>query len=478
MLGLFSTLSLGARSLQAQQTAVEIAGQNLANVNNRAYTRQRVQIQTSPAINTGIGPQGTGAQAVAIQQLRDLLVESQIRSEASVGGYWTAQQKALQYAQTGLGEFIDRNADAVGSASSGTGALSGLADELNGLFNAFQSVATATATTSPDALTERQALLHHAEVLASRFNQSADRLGQLSSQLDESLRQDLDAANQLLGDIASLNQQIMSSEIGDTGRANELRDLREQKLGQLGQLVNFDAVENNRGVDLSIAGVPLVTGMNVNDTLEDYYGVNGELLVRTVTSATALPLSRGSLAGTMAARDGAVKSLRDGLDTLTGALIAEVNNLHRAGFSLTGSTGADFFTGTNAASIAVNPGLQDNPALIQIAGASGAAGDNSVALALAHLADAAQATLGNQTFAGDYARLVANLGGELSGANDQLSAHEAVARMLQQQRDSVSGVSIDEEMSDLVRFQRAYQASARIITTVDEMLQTVLSLKS
>lgn len=477
MLGLFSTLSLGARSLQAQQTAVEIAGQNLANVNNRAYTRQRVQIQTSPAINTGIGPQGTGAQAVALQQLRDAMVEQQILSESSNAGFLTARQQALQYAQTGLGEFIDRNADATGSATSGTGALSGMADELNGLFNAFQSVATATAAASPNALTERQALLNQAQLLADRFNQSATRLSKLSGQLDESLKQDLATANELLSGIATLNQQIMGSELGATGVANDLRDLRQQKLQELGQLVNFETTEFNGGVDISIGGVPLVTGMNVTDTLEAHYGGNGELLVRTVTSVTDLNPTGGALAGVIDVRDGALKALRDGLDSLAGALITEVNNLHRTGFSLTGSTGADFFTGTNAATLAVNQGLKDNPALIQIAGASGAAGDNAVGLALAHLADSAQATLGNQTFSDDYGRLVAQLGAELSGANDQLSAHEVVARMLQQQRDAVSGVSIDEEMSDLVRFQRAYQASARIISTVDEMLQTVLSLK-
>src|SRR5436190_13882297 len=103
MLGLFSTLNLGARSLQTQQTGVEITGQNLANVNNPAYARQRVNIETSFTINTAIGPFGTGAQVVSVQQLRDYLLDGQIRDETSLGGYWNSQQSALQNAQAQLG---------------------------------------------------------------------------------------------------------------------------------------------------------------------------------------------------------------------------------------------------------------------------------------------------------------------------------------------------------------------------------------
>lgn len=475
MLGLFSTLNLGARSLQAQQTAVEVAGQNLANVNNPAYTRQRVQIQTSPAINTGIGPQGTGAQATAIQQLRDTLIEAQMRSETSVGGYWTSLQRALQYTQAGLGEFIDRNADALSSSTPGTGALSSMADELNGLFSAFQSVAT-----SPTSLTERQALLNSAQMLATRFNQSSQRLADISTGLDQSLQQDVDAANTLLTDIASLNDSIMGSEFNNSGAANDLRDQREQKLQELAKLVNFDSTENSDGgVEIGINGVNLVSGALVGNTLETFVSGGGQLLVRSngVSGTFPLGLSGGSMAGTIDARDGTLKTLRDGLDLLAGSLITELNNLHRPGFSLTGSTGEDFFTGTNAANIGINQTLKDNPSLIQAAGVSGAAGDNTVALSIARLAGQAEAALGNHTFSGKYAQLVANLGHGLSSANNQLAEHDAVATMLQRQRDSVSGVSIDEEMSDLVRFQRAYQASAKIISTVDEMLQTVLSLK-
>ena len=147
MLGLFGTLNLGTRSLQTQQTAIEVAGQNLANVNNAAYARQRVLLQTSVTLPSAIGPQGTGAEAASIQQIRDLLLDGQMQNELSVGGYWESQQRALQYAQVSLGEIINTN--------SPDGVTTGLSSDLNALFAAFQSLAT-----SPSSMTERQLLIN------------------------------------------------------------------------------------------------------------------------------------------------------------------------------------------------------------------------------------------------------------------------------------------------------------------------------
>src|SRR5438046_655747 len=140
MLGLFGTLNLGTRALQAQLAGVDVAGQNIANINNPAYARQRVNIQTSIALPTAAGLEGTGADVVSIQQLRNVFVDDSMQNELSVGAYWDTQQQALESAQGGLGEFIDRQAQGLsGSASaSATGAAQGLGDQLSGLFNAFQ----------------------------------------------------------------------------------------------------------------------------------------------------------------------------------------------------------------------------------------------------------------------------------------------------------------------------------------------------
>ncbi len=472
MLGLFGTLNMGTRALQAQQTAVEVAGQNLANVNNRAYARQRVDLQTSAALSTSIGSQGTGVEIAGIQQIRDTLLDGQVRGELSVGGFWEAKQNALQSAQSSLGEVYDRTADSTSATSDAT-ATTGLADDLTSLFNAFQSVAT-----TPTSLTSRQLLISQAESLASRFNQTAERLDDLSASLDTALSADVTAANQLLSTIAQLNDRISDAEFGG-GPANDLRDLREQRLEELAKLVNIETANiDGSGTDLSVSigGVVVVAGRDVLDTLQTFDAGNGQLLVRTATAGASLDLTGGTMQGRIDARDGVLKTLQDDLDTLASALITEVNAVHRTGYSLTGSTGADFFTGTDAASISVSRTLKDDPSLIQAAGTPGAVGDNTVALALARLADTSLAGLGNQPFGSAYGRTVASLGNGLADANNQLADHEAVKALLLKQRDSVSGVSLDEEMADLIRFQKAYQASARIVSAVDQMLDVVVNL--
>ena len=169
--------------------------------------------------------------------------------------------------------------------------------------------------------------------------------------------------------------------------------------------------------------------------------------------------------------------MRTEVNGLAAVLITEVNALHSTGFSLTGSTGANFFTGTNAADIDVNSALLSDPALLQVSGTNGAVGDNQVALALGQLANQAQVSLAGRTFSQNYGQNVAGFGNALSSVNRELSDQTAVGDMLLRQRDSVSGVSLDEEMTDLVKFQKAFEASAHLITTVDEMLDTVLNLK-
>jgi flagellar hook-associated protein 1 FlgK len=473
MLGLFGTLNLAARSLQTQMMGVEVAGQNLANVNTAGYSRQRVDIQTSPAITTSIGAEGTGANAVAIQQLVNSLLNSQIQNQSSVTGYWNAQQSALQAAQTNLGEFLNGTGSTDGTSATSAATSSGLSDQLNNLFSAFQSLAT-----SPTSLTARQAVINQAQTLAATFNQIDGQLTTLGDALNTSVSNDVDAANKLLADIAHLNGQISYAEFNG-GTANDLLDAREQDLENLSQLVNLQtSTGTGNAVNISIGGQTLISGNQVLDTLQTYDAGGGKLLVQTATGGAPLTLTGGSIQGTIDARDGALATTQASLNTLAATLITQVNAIHSGGYSLTGSTGANFFNGTGAGSITVNAALVENPNLIQTSGSATAGGDNAVALQLAQLANAKLSGLNNQTFSDAYSQTVAGLGNALQTANNQVSNQSIVTTMLQSQRSSISGVNIDEEMTNLMGFQRAYQASAQLVTTVDSMLQTVLNMKN
>ena len=462
MLGLFATLNVSQRALQANQQAIEVAGHNIANINNPAYTRQRVLLQTSAPIQTAQGSVGTGVDVAQVAAVRNQILDNNIVSESSTTGSLSAQQDALQTAQSALGEQLDSNGTPV----------AGLSASLSNFFNSWQALSA-----DPSNLAARQTVVQNSAGLASQFRAVDQRLGDLQSQLNTQLTQGVNSANTLLQDIARLNQQIEGSESGSSGLANDLRDTRQQKLEALSTLVKFDVSTGiSGGVNISVGGVTLVNETSVSDQLQTYDPGSGLLGLRAQTAGTTLTPTSGQLAGTMSARDGAVADLRSSINTLASNLITNVNSLHTPGFALDGSSSTPFFTGSSAADIQVNGALQSDPSRVQASGSAGNAGDNQVARSISSLANQAQAALGGITISQKYSAAVSGIGSSLAGVTQGIADQKSVTDLLGAQRSSLSGVSMDEELADLTRYQKAYEASARVMSTVTTMLDTVINL--
>lgn len=477
MLGLFGVLNMGARSMGVQRAGVEIAGQNLANVSNPAYARQRVAITSSITVQSEVGPQGTGSEVANIVSMRNAILDNQIQSEASAHGMLQAKQNALQYAQAALGTQIDRMASGAegATAAQGVGGGHSIADSLGELFSAFQSLSS-----NPTSMAERQTLMMKAESLASQFRQLDSRIGQLNNQLNRTIDSDVVMVNQTLTNIASLNDKITRMEAISGGSANDLRDMRQAQIEELAKYVKMDLSNGAGGaINVAIGGVDMITNNQVVDTIETYtFGSN--TYIQSAANDVHLTLNAGiltsgSIQGTIQARDVGIADVRSSMNTIANILIAQVNSIHGTGYSMNGSTGAQFFTGSDAATIGVNSALVTDPSLIQASGVSGATGDNQVALSLAQLSQTE--FIYGQTLSQAYSQTVAAFGQELSTVNNDLANQDTVDNMLHSQRDSIGGVSLDEEMTDLTRFQKAFQASARLITTVDEMLDTLVNMK-
>jgi flagellar hook-associated protein 1 FlgK len=474
MLGLFGTLNLSSRSMQVQQQGIEVAGHNMANVNNPAYARQRIAIQTAPGIASENGIEGTGSDTSRISQIRDVLLDVQINAESSVTGSLEAQQRSLQYAQADLGQQLDRAASGAegAAAAAQTGTQHGIGDSISDLFSAFQNLST-----QPTSETERDIVLTKAATLADKFQQTDQRLSDLQGTINKDLGDDVAQANGLLQDVARLNQQIGIAEVSGAGAANDLRDTRQAKLEELSKLMKFDTSEGNSGsISISVGGVPLVDSTVVTESLETYDAGNGQMLVRGAASGTPINPTSGSIHGEIEVRDGAIQTLRDNLSNLASALISEVNQVHQSGFGLDGTTGLNFFDGTDAKDIHVNSSLMADHRKLQASSQAGASKNNAVAVALAQLQNAPQTGLQGQTFSQNYSRVVAGLGESLSKVNEQITDQTVVSNMLKTQRDSMSGVSLDEEMTDLMKYQKAYQASAQMVNVINEMLDTVLNM--
>jgi flagellar hook-associated protein 1 FlgK len=417
---------------------------------------------------------GAGVEGASIQQVRNSLVDRQIQNEAGIEASLEKQQSILNTALSNLSITINRqNASATAESSSVAAISGGLYDGINGLFQSFQDLSTQP--TSPEV---RQELLSQSTQLAAQFNQTDQRLNDLSSSLDESIKTDLSNFNGILTEITKLNRHIAEAEFGNPGSANDLRNTRQQKLEELSKIAKFEMAENDNGMlDISINGVALVEGAQAVQSLESYTNGAGNLKLRTSVTGDEIEPASGSIHGTIEARDGALSDVRNRINQLATALIDQVNAIHMNGYSLTGSTGENYFEGTDAASIKVNAALSDNPELIQASGTSGARSDNSIALSLAQLGSRPVNTLGNLTFNQHLSQTVTSLSQSLASVNNELEDQQVISSMLERQRDSISGVSVDEEMTDMMKFQKAFEASARLINTIDEMLDTVIGLK-
>jgi flagellar hook-associated protein 1 FlgK len=469
MMSLFNILNIGSSSLDAQTTGTSVTGENLANVNNPAYARQQVQLAATNPLNTLIGQEGTGVSAVAITQVRDALLDGQIQAEAGVTGSLNSQQTILQDAEAALNEEVTNN-----STSGADSSPNGIAAQLSDFFNSLQSLSSAPADVS-----QRQSVIGNAQQLATQLNQAASSIAGLAANIKTSIDTGVAGVNSDLAQIANLNKQIIQAQ-GINGTPNELLDQREQVMEDLATKVNFTTSNDGNGaVSVLIGGVPMVAGVNQIDSVAAAFSpVTGKYLVQDTDTGNFLTLAGGSIEGNITVRDGALQQLQTSLDTLSSQLVTSVNSVYSSGFDLNGNTGQNFFNGTNAATISVNSALLTDPTQFQASGTAGANGDNTVALALAQLNNTPISNLGGLTFTGNYASIVANLGTAAASVNNQIVNNGAMTQMLTNQRSSVSGVNIDEEMTNLMQYQKAYQASAELISTVNQMLQTVVNMKT
>jgi flagellar hook-associated protein 1 FlgK len=473
MSGLFSSLSSSVMALNAHSRSIELAGKNLANVSNPDYARQRVIYGDRGTVVTPDGAESLGLEALGIQQLRDTLLDQQVVREAALSAYYQAQQSGYQRAQAGLGQNVASAGETAGVTNSAGD--TGIGAALDDFFNAFQSFAS-----NPTDTGVRQALLQTTTVLTDRLQLADKRLGQVQTDLDAQIGADVTETNRLLQSVADLNDQIAQVEINHPGSAVDLRDQRQAALEKLGAKLSFESTEGADGQvqivarDTASAPVVLVSGSKVSGPIT-YDTSTTPPTIKGGASATVLRLSSGAIQGSLDAREGAVKTIRTQLNALASQLVSSVNTAYRAGGGTT-----DFFdaTRTTAAGIRLDASVTTTNLR---ASNSGLAGDNTVALAIARLAtqkfSTALATPDqiDGTFTNFYAGAVSGLGQAVAGATARVEDQQRIEQLVRSQRDAVSGVSLDEEMANLMKYQRAFQASSRVFETIDNLLDVVVN---
>jgi flagellar hook-associated protein 1 len=464
MAGLLDSLSAASASLNAQSQAIAVVSNNIANVNNPDYSEETPTFNDLGMVQTAEGPESLGL-TVSVSQQRSAVLDTMVQQEASLTAGFTAQQNVLQQAQAALGENITSSSS---SSTASTTTESGLSASIDAFFNAFENLAA-----NPTDEGAQETVVEQAGVLTDRFQEVDQNLAQVQSDAQAQTTSSVTTANTLLQDVATLNSQIASFESNDPGSAVDLRDQREGDLEQLAALMPVTVTENSQGEDTITAAsaggpVTLVSDGTVSNPLS-YSASTGVISAGT----TALTLASGSLAGTLSASTGAVQTLRTSLDALANQIVTSVNSAYNP----SATTGDDFFdpSGTTAGTIAVASGISSST----LVAGDGSPGDNSIATAVANVANQQFSTTGGDDIDGTidefYGDTASNIGQAVDTANTQVTDQTNVQTIVTNQRNSVSGVSLDQEMSNLMTYQTAYQASSELFSTINTMLGDLIT---
>ncbi|MCS7065046.1 MAG: flagellar hook-associated protein FlgK [Fimbriimonadales bacterium] len=444
----FYGIELGIRALRAFQTGMDVTGHNVANVNTPGYTRRRVVFTPTPEY--ALSPRlrlGSGVMAQSIQRLRDMMLEQRINANsADLARLDTLQQQLKQIE----GLFNE------------PGEL-GISARLNALFNAFEELAT-----RPDSLAARQSVIQAASALADAFRSLHREMITRENQLLEQAQARITEANQLAAQLGRLNEQIRAA-TSSGAEPGDLLDQRDRLLTRLSELVGARAHYAQDGsVMVYVDGHTLV-----QDGAAFPLPTTLDIANRSLDSTpTDIRIQSGELRGLMDAIAN-LRGYRADLNTLASTLITQVNAIHSTGYALDNNTGYLFFDGTDASNITLHADISD-PRRIAAASVPDAPGNGGVARALADLRTTPQGALGGVSITQYYRNLIGRVGNEAQVSKTRAESQQLTVEHLRMLRESVSGVSLDEEAANLVKYQRSYQAAAKMISAFDSLLEDML----
>lgn len=468
-----SILNMARSGMNAQQAAIQTASQNISNAQTEGYSRQRVELVSSLPTVFPNGIIGTGVSVAGITRARDQLLDATFRSDSSGAAAADTTSSAMTQIQSVFGEPSS----------------TGLSASLDAFWSAWSNLA-ADPTNSAAKSVVREA----GGNVAGTLNQFASQLDQLDQSNRESMNGDVNQVNSLLTQVAQYNQQIISSESSGNS-ANDLRDARDKLLDQVSKIAGGQVVERANGsVAVYMAGRAVVDG----STAKQLQMNDGQPPTVSYVGGTSTIMGLGgSLGAKIDVSANRIPTVMARLDSLASGLVQTVNSIHSTGKIFTGnppvaSAAGNFFDVTSPPSAGVDPlqtargirlatTLTDGSAVAASGATATGPGNNDVAMALAGLRNTAitlSAPSGPTTATIDdfFNATVGNVATATKQAQDDSTVQTTLASSADTRRQSVSGVSTDEELISVIQHQHAYQAAARLVNVVNDMTQTLITL--
>jgi flagellar hook-associated protein 1 FlgK len=516
----FTGIEMAKRSLFTQQAALQTTGHNIANANTRGYTRQVVNmVAAKPLEAVGLmrstipGQMGQSVEFDHIDRIREKFLDNQFQNENKNLGDWEIRRDTLDKLEAIVAEPSD----------------TGIRQVIEGFWNSWQELSK-----SPENLTARVLVKERALALTDAFNHTGKQLDDLSKDLTENIEVKVKQSNSYAGQIAKLNNEIFRVEgLGDN--ANDLRDQRDLLVDDLSKIINITTTEDSSGYTVKMGNIELVNGKDVTSTLtSDIFNtsfadgnlesgeVHGMILSRDTNVANfkfqldsmmkvlatgdiKITLPKGSVIPEGTTLEGTTYSDANGNRTLSSDLevtVQGMNGLHSLGYSGVGGVvqaAVPFFTlkagytEFSANSVTVNPAILENVANVSTSTRTFidtdgkekvVKGNNDMALLVAGVrnqkvsfdpAATGKPILTDGTFDEFFRSMVGELGVQSQEATRQATNQKVLVDQVDSNRQSISGVSLDEEMANMIKFQHAYNAAARSLTTFDEMLDKVIN---
>lgn len=467
-------MDIGKRAMMNSQTGIQTVSHNIANKSTEGYSRQRVEMKANEPIGLGKTRVGMGARPGDVTRTTNEFLEKQIANEQTKLGFSKGEADYMMRVEQIFNEQINK----------------GLNQFMGDFFNSFREFAN-----QPESTSNRALVKETAEHVGKDFTRVNKQLKDIQSEMDFQLQVEVESINRIAAEIADINKNIQTVEMSG-GHSNDERDRRDLLLKELGEKINIRVGEGKDGrITVTAGDTALIVSGFESGRLEAVPTAakdrkregNFDIMFTSNKYDQPVAITRqireGTLGGVINVRDNVVNNLREKLDQLAHHFSKSVNEVHRMGFNLYNEQGLDFFEpigqveGASEA-IRVNSEIMDDPAKIAGAASAKSPGDSRVALVIANLQFAPSMGNNMSTMADFYNGIVGELAVSTKKTNSAFEHQAAVLDQLKNIRESISGVSLDEEAVKMIEYQRAFEASAKVIKTADEMFQTILNLKS
>ena len=452
----FQGIDIASTALASYNQALNVVSNNIANVNTPGYTREIANFEPNPAsIVYSQHPilVGNGVNISSVSSVRDSYLYSQMQTLSSQVGQTNAQLGGSQQIQTQFNE-------------PGT---SGIQNAMDTFFNSWSSLSSDPSNT---ALLSQVQL--SGETLASRVQGTYQNLSGLQTQNTQQINDTIQQIQNLADQVSSLNKQILQASTSGA-QPNQLVDQRTQALQQLGNLVNINTQTMNNGqILVYVNQFNLVSSSQANTFPTTVNSASG-----TVSDPNGTYNITGGQLGGLMQNANSITTAQSQLDTLANTLRTTVNGVMSTGINGLGATGQNFFNSPNppngAIDFALDPAVAANPQAIAT-GTSGNPGDGSLALTISQLNTQAQSSLGNISLNQYYQGVVGDLGNNVQFFQNQQSTQTAMSNQLTQQIQSVSGVNIDEELTNMLKYQQSYTAASKVLSIANQTVQDLLNM--